>query len=84
MDNVAVNVSQPVISAFVSIGQSFVVEAQLMQQGCLQVVKVNTSLDWAIPKFIGRAISQTSLHTAAGKECTEAFLLMLSAVLFNR
>ena len=52
----SVNVGQPEIPAGVAIGKFFVIEAEQVQQGRVQVVDVDLVLDGLETKLVGGAV----------------------------
>ena len=52
----SMNVGEPIISALELIGQSFVIDPHLMQEGCVQVVNADRVFDDIVAIVVSRAI----------------------------
>ena len=57
LDDVAVDVGQPVIAACVSIGESVVMDAEEVKDGCVHVVHVDRIFSREGAEVIGGAVS---------------------------
>src|SRR5262249_52448926 len=66
------DIGQAKIAAGVTISQAFVVEAQEVQDGGVQVVDVNTLFDGAVAELVGGAVDVAPLDAAAGEGDGEA------------
>ena len=65
MNDTSVDVGQSEVSATVSVGESFVVEAELVKNGGVEIVNVNRIFRDAEPQFVG-----LSVDGAASNSCT--------------
>ena len=62
-NNMSVDVSQSKISATVTIGQPFMIDAQQMQNRRLQIVNVDRSLHDSVTKIIRATVNMPSLDS---------------------
>ena len=79
MHDVAVDVRQPVVASLMAIGQSFVIDAEEVETGGVEVVDVNFVLHDSESKLIGGAIGETSFDAPTGHPNTEALLMVIAA-----
>ena len=63
---VSVYVGQAEIATGIAIGKSFVVEAEQVQNGCVQIVNVNAVLHRFGAEFVGTPERQAAANTASG------------------
>ena len=63
--HIAVNIGEPKIPARIAIGKCFVIEAEQMQHGGVQVVDVDLVLHGLEPELVGGAVNRSALHPAA-------------------
>lgn len=80
----AVDVSQPVVAAGVTVCQTLVVQAKEIEHRGVQIVEMDLPRDGSEAKLVGLAVGAPCLHTAAGQPHTIAFGLMFAAVCLNR
>ena len=64
--DVTVNVGEAVVSSGVTIGELLVVESHEVWDGCVHIMDVDAVLDGRQSKFVGGAVAESFLHTAAG------------------
>src|SRR5436190_4981973 len=81
-DNVAQdiprNIGQPEIAARMAISELFVVEAEQVQHGRMQVMNTRAIFRGAKTKFIRRAVNRAAAHTAPGQPDTEPVMVMVA------
>ena len=65
--DVSVHVCQPEIAAGMAVGELFVVEAEQMQDGRLQIVDMHRILHHLVTQVVGRAEGDARFHAAAGQ-----------------
>ena len=76
--DMAFDIGQPEIAACVAIRQTFVVEAQQVQDRGVQVVNVDLVLRSVVAVVVGRAVAEAAFHAAAGQPHREAFLIVVA------
>ena len=74
------NISQPIIPAAVAKRQCFVVQAERMQDGCMQVVDMNLVPHRVPAEIVCRAVDMSALDPAASQPHRESERVMLTAV----
>ena len=79
--NVAVHVGEPEVAAGVAVGEAFVVQAEEMEYGGVEVVNADGVFDGVVAKVIGGPVHRARLHAAAGEPEGETLGVMTSAVL---
>ena len=79
-DHFAEDVSEAEVTALVAIGEAFVVDAELMEDGSLQVVDVNGVLGNVDAVIVGLAVGDTPTHSATGEPVGEAVGMMVAAI----
>ena len=80
MHNFAVDVCEPIVAALMTEGEAFVVDAELVQDGGLQVVDVHRFLGDVDAVVIRLAVGDAAAHTAAGQPVGETVRVMVSTV----
>src|SRR6185437_5230384 len=80
VDDIAINVGQPIVAPAPAVGQPLVVHAHQMQQRGVQIVDVDFVLDRVPAEFVGGAVDDASLHAASGKPHRKAERMMFAAV----
>lgn len=73
------HIGQPEVAALELVGQAFVVDAHLMENGGLEVVNVNGVLDGVHAEFVALPVGDTGLHAAAGHPCGEGIRVVIAA-----
>ena len=63
MYDVSVHIRQAEVAAGVAVGQSFVVEAEQVQDGCLQIVKVNAVLGGVVAVVVRATVGGSRLDS---------------------
>ena len=61
MHNLAMHIGESIVAALEAIDQTFMIQAQAMQHGCLQVVHVAWVLSDVVAEVVGGAIRQPFL-----------------------
>ena len=79
-DDVAEHVGEPEVSAGVAVGELFVVQAEQVQDGGVQVVHVDLVGDGVVAELVGRAVGEARLHAAAGEPDGEALGVVVAPV----
>ena len=72
------NVGEPEVSAIVTIGQLFVIEAEQRENGGVEVMHVHFVLHRGSTEFVGRAVNRPAFDTAAGQDSRERILIMIA------
>ena len=86
MDDFTINICKAKVAACIAIGQPFVVEAEQVKNGCLQVMKVNAVLGGIVGVHIRAAVGNAWLDSGTGQEkCHRMWVMVASvAALANR
>src|SRR6185437_687667 len=79
-DHGSIHIGEPIIAAGMTKGQAFVVEAELVQNGGVQVVDVDFIFDGAESEGIGRAVGHSTADAAAGEEDAIAVVVVITAI----
>ena len=72
MDDFTINICKAKVAACIAIGQPFVVEAEQVKNGCLQVMKVNAVLGGIVAVHIRTAVGNAWLDTGTFDQMTDA------------
>ena len=80
--DLAVDIGEPVVAALVAIGQLLVIDAQLVQDGSLQVVDMDGILGDIDAVIVGLAVAHTATDSSASHPVAEAVGMMVAAVDF--
>lgn len=80
LDNGAVDVGEPVVAADMVPCELGVVKTELMEDGGVQVVDMNFSVDNSIAHIVCFSPEKTLFDAAAGKPGSEAFWLVFASV----
>ena len=83
MDYFAVDVGQAEVAAGVAVGEFFVVEAEELEHGGVEVVDVDTVLDGLESEFVGGAVDVSAFNAASGEPGGEAVVVVIAAVDFS-
>ena len=79
MHDVSVDVGQAIVASLMAIGKAFVVDAEEVKAGGVEVVDVNWILDNSETKFIRCAVGEPAFDATACHPDTEAFLVVIAA-----
>src|SRR5262245_15839261 len=79
LDNVSMNIGETELASLKAIGQTFVIEAELVEQGGVQVVDVRSAFGDAEAEFIGCAVDMSRFESAAGDPHGERIDVMIAA-----
>ena len=79
LHDVAVDVGEAVVTALEAVGEAFVIEAEEMHDGRLQVVDVDLVLHAGEAHLVGLAELKAALHAAAGHHDREAVGVVVAA-----
>ena len=82
LDDLAVDVGEPVVAALVTICQLLVIDAQLMQDGGLQVVDMDGILGDIDAVIVGLAVAHAATDPSASHPVAEAVGMVVSTVEF--
>ena len=80
MQHVAVYVGQPHVSTTVTVGEVLVVDAQLMQDRCPQIVHRTLVFDGVVPEFVSGAISRAALDSTTGQPAAETERVVIASI----
>ena len=80
VDDLSIDIRQPVIATAMMIGEPGVIEAHEMQDRSVQVVDVNFVLNGVPAKLIGGAMHHAAFHTATGHPHRKAERMVLPAI----
>ena len=69
MDHLAMHIGQPEITASVPIGESFMIHAEQVQDGSLQVMNIDFIITKLVSQFITAAVDDTTLDAGSCKPC---------------
>ena len=84
MHDVAVDVGQAEVAAVVAEGEPFVIQAQQVQDGGVEIVMRDPVLDGVHAEFVGGAVGDPCLDAAARHPHGEAVVVMAAAEGFLR
>ncbi len=86
LHDVSVNVGQPVVAAFVAVGELFVIDAHQVQQRGVEVMHMHGIAHDVVAKLVGLAVDEPALEAAAGHPDGEAARMVIAPeiVLFDR
>ena len=76
------HVGKAEVTAIVTVGEFFVIEAKLMQNGGMEVVHVHLAFHSVVAVFVGVAVGETRLEPAAGKTNGKAIRIMIATGAF--
>ena len=76
----AVDVCEPIVAALMTEGEAFVVDAELVQDGGLQIMDVHRLLSDVDTVVIRLAVGDAAAHTAAGQPVGKTVRVMVSTV----
>ena len=65
-DDVPVHIGQPEVPSLILVCQSLVINPQLIQDRCLQVMHMNTLIGHVVTEWICFAVAHPTLNPAAG------------------
>jgi len=82
VDNFAVNISQPKITALKTVRQTFVIQTEEMQNCGMQIVYMDSILHRAESHFISCPKNAASLHTSARQPHCKRIDVMIAASRF--
>ena len=80
--DVAVYISKAEVTAVVAVGELLMVEAELMQDGGMEVVHVHLALHGVVTVFVGITIGKTRFEAASGKANGKTIRVMIAAGAF--
>lgn len=78
LHDVAVDIGQAEIATRMAIGESFVIEAQQVQHGGVQIMNVDAIFDSPISKFIGVPVGEPAANTTSRQPDRETMMVMIS------
>ena len=62
------NIREPIVAALEAIGEAFVIKAEQVHHGGLEIVYVDFVFSDAETQLVGAAVFKAALHAAAGHE----------------
>src|SRR5262245_11106281 len=74
----SVNVGEAKIPSSVAVGELFVVEAEQMQEGRVQIMNVNWIFDCFESEFVRSAVNRAAFDAATGHPDTEAVRIVVA------
>ncbi len=80
MDDLAMDIGQPILPALIAEGQASVVDATEMHQRGLHVVHVHRIAGNVPSKVVGRAVNGSRLYSATGQPPTEGATKMIAPI----
>lgn len=83
MDNFAVDIGESEVASGVAVSEFFVVEAEEVQHGGVEVVDVDAIFDGLESEFVGGAVDVSAFDAAACEPCGEAVVIVIAAVDFS-
>ena len=72
------HVGEAEVAAVITVGKFFVIEAQLMENGGMEVMHVHSTLHGVVTVFVGIAVGETGLEAAAGEAHGKTIGVMVS------
>ena len=79
-DHLATHIGQAVVAAAIAVGQAFVIEAHLIQDGGVQIVDVHAFLFGTEAELIGSAVGHAAAKPAARQPKGKAPVVMIAAI----
>lgn len=73
MDRAAAEVGEAVVAAVVAVGEFFVIEAEEVEEGGVEVVDVDFVFDGFVAELVGGTMMHAGFDAAAGHPDGEAF-----------
>ena len=73
-----VDVGESFVASVVRVDELFVVEAELGEDGCVQVGGLRSVFDRAVPEVIGGSVSLSASDASTGQPHTESIRVMVS------
>ena len=67
LDDLSVNVSEPIIPSLEAMSQLFVIESEQMEYGGMQVVNVDLVLGYSKTQFVTGSMNEPTLGSASGQ-----------------
>ena len=81
LDDIAVHIRQTVVAASMAEGQAFVIQAQQMQDGRVEIVHMNPVFSNGRPQIVGRSIGESPLDARARHPRGEAGTVVTATLL---
>ena len=80
LNDSAVDVRESKVSTLIAVRQAFVIDAQLMKDGCLQVVDVNRIFDHVDAVIVRFAVRHSGFDSATSQPVCKAIRMMITSV----
>ena len=80
MLHLSIHIREAEISSGITVGELLVIEAELMQDGSVQIVDVNRVFRGLEAEFVRRAMSVTTAHAATGQPHGETVVVVIPPV----
>ena len=77
----SVHISEAELSSLIAEGKTLMINAQLMEDGRIEIVNVNGITCDGIPELIGRSMNMAPLAAAPGHPHTVSVLMMIASSL---
>ena len=78
--DISVHVGEAEVAAAVAVGELFVIEAQEVEHGGVEVVNMNPVLDGLEAKVVGSAVNVAAFHATAGHPGGEAVVVVIPSI----
>ena len=75
----AMDIGEAEVAALAAEGEPFVVDAELVKNGGVEIVDVNFILGGVIAKVIGGTVGEAGLHSSAGHPHCKAVRVMITS-----
>ena len=84
LDEISVDVGQPIVAALEAIGQSGVVDPEQMKDRRVQIVHMHRILGDVVAVFIGLAVDMSTSYPRTGKQCGKAARVVVATIVVGR
>ena len=81
-NNASVYISKAEVTAVVTVGELLMVEAELVQDGGMEIVHVHLALHGVVTVFVGIAIGKTRLEASSSQTNGKAIRVMVASGAF--
>ena len=80
MDHLTGHIGQPEVTAGITVGEAFVIDAQQVQNRGVQIVDVDSIMDGAKTEVVRFAVRHATFDASAGHPCCEAEMIVITTV----
>ena len=84
LDDVTFDIGQAEAATLVAERQSFVVDTEEVQDGCIEVMDMDRFFDDVVTEVVGLPINHPPAHASSGHPSGKAARVMIAAVVFGR